>query len=152
MQEPQLTLILSDVSEVFCLIPVLTNLFYFKHLTLNPMLNSILEQYREAQQRVNELYEQLRNTSDGYLYVTCLRCYGSLTWESHVNKFTVQELCDEYDGYNGIVDVYTTNPDHGIYSYGGVKVMSEAELQDMAKKDISMSTAVTNWITRSTGY
>jgi hypothetical protein len=152
MQEPQLTLILSDVSEVFCLIPVLTNLFYFKHLTLNPMINSILEQYREAQQRVNELYEQLRNTSDGYLYVTCLRCYGSLTWENHVNKFTVQEICDEYNGDDGIVDVYTTNPDHGISSYGDVVVMSEAELQNMAKKDISMRTAVTNLIARSTGY
>jgi len=117
------------------------------------MLNSILEQYREAQQRVNELYEQLRNTSDGYLYVTCLRCYGSLTWKNHVNKFTVQELCDEYyHGDNGIVDVYTTNPDHGISSYGGVVVMSEAELQNMAKEDISMGTAVTNWIARSTGY
>ncbi len=116
------------------------------------MLNSIIEQYQEAQQRVNELYEQLRTTSDGYLYVTCLRCYGSLTWVNHVNAFTVQELCNEYNGDNGIVEVYTTNPDHGIRSYGDVTVMSEAELQDMAKTDISMGAAVTNWIARSAGY
>jgi hypothetical protein len=116
------------------------------------MLNSIIEQYREAQQRVNELYEQLRTTSDGYLYVTCLRCYGSVSWGHHANQFTVQELCNEYNGDNGIVHVYTTNPDHGIRSYGDVSVLSEEELQNMAKRDISMSSAMTTWITRSAGY
>jgi hypothetical protein len=116
------------------------------------MLQSLIEQYQEAQQQVNDLYNQLCNTSDGYYYTTCLRCYGSLSWQDHVNSFTVQELCNEYYGDNGIVDVYTTNPNHNISTYGDVHVVSKLKLVKMRKSDISMGAAVTNWITRSAGF
>jgi len=78
-----------------------------------------------------------------------LRCYGSLTWDDHVNQFTVQQLCDEYYGDNGIVDVYTTNPDHSICTYGDVTVMSLEEIQNIAKDNVSMGSAVMNWIART---
>ena len=112
------------------------------------MLNSLIEQYQEAQQRVNELYSQICNYSDGYIYLSCLRCYGSLTWEDHVNEITVQQLCNGYYGDNGIVDVYTNNPNHSIITYGDVKVMPLEEIQGMSRNNISMGEAVTNWITR----
>jgi hypothetical protein len=71
-----------------------------------------------------------------------------LTYETYTNKFFVQELCNEYYGDNGIVDVYTTNPDHGISTYGAVYTMSLEDIQEMSKDDISMSRAITNWIVR----
>jgi len=61
----------------------------------------------------------------------------------------VQELCDEYYGDNGIVHVYTNNPNTEISSYGGVKVMTEQEILNMSKENISMSSAISSWISRS---
>lgn len=113
------------------------------------MFSSLIEQYQQAQQQVNELYSQICNYSDGYVYISCLRCYGSLTWDNHVNEFVVQELCNEYYGDNGIVDVYTNNPNHNIRTYGDVNVMSLEEIQNITQNNISMGEAVTNWITRS---
>jgi hypothetical protein len=109
------------------------------------MIETLLEDYRLALERVNTLKDQLQQYSDGNIYVTCLRCYGSLTYEAHTNEFTVQELCDEYYGDNGIVDVYTDKSSHGINTYGTVHVMTLEEIQSMSKKNISMSRAVINW-------
>jgi len=93
-------------------------------------MEQLIQQYRDAQQRVEDLYKQICNAEDGFLYVTRLRCYGMVYSDTHKNSFTVQELCDEYYGDNGIVDVYTNNPNHGIDTYGSVKVVSSEELQE----------------------
>ena len=110
-------------------------------------MKELIKKYEQAREFANELYQQIMITSDGFLYVTCLRCYGSLQWETHHNNFVVQNLCDEYYGDNGIVDVYTNNPNHNISNYGDVKVMTEQEIVDMSKENISMSRAMTNWMT-----
>ena len=96
-------------------------------------MEQLIQQYRDAQQRVEDLYKQICNTEDGFVYITRLRCFGSVYCETHKNSFTVQELCNEYYGDNGIVDVYTNNPNHGIDTYGSVEVMSLEELEDMTK-------------------
>lgn len=110
-------------------------------------MEELIKKYEQAKDYANELYQQIVNTSDGFLYVTCLRCYGSLRWESHKNNFVVQNLCDEYYGDNGIVDVYTNNPNHHISSYGDVKVMTYDEIINMSKENISMTRAITSWMT-----
>lgn len=109
-------------------------------------MEELIEAYRSAQQEVNKLLSQIRSTSDGYRYVSRLRCYGSISHEDHNSSFTVQELCDEYTGENGIVDVYTTNPNHCIDTYGDVMVVTEEELLSLAKENISMSRAICNWM------
>jgi len=109
-------------------------------------MEELIKKYEEARKYANELYEEILNTSDGFLYVTCIRCYGSIRWETHKNEFSVKDLCDEYYGDNGIVDVYTSNPNHEIHSYGSVRVMTEEEIIKMGKEDISMSSAITNWM------
>lgn len=111
-------------------------------------MEELIKKYEDARQLADQLYSEIINTPDGFLYVTCLRCYGSLQWETHLNNFVVQNLCDEYYGDNGIVDVYTNNPDHHITSYGDVRVMTEQEIIDMSKENISMSRAITNWMVR----
>jgi hypothetical protein len=96
-------------------------------------MEQLIQQYRDAQQRVEDLYKQICNTEDGFVYITRLRCFGMVYCETHKNTFTVQELCDGYIGDNGIVDVYTNNPNHGIDTYGSVEMMSLEELEDMTK-------------------
>jgi len=112
-------------------------------------MKELIKKYERARNKANKLYQEILNTSDGFLYVNCLRCYGSLSWQTHNNEFSVQDLCNEYYGDNGIVDVYTNNPNHTISSYGNIKVITEDEIINMSKKNISMSSAITGWITRS---
>jgi len=112
-------------------------------------MKELIKKYERARNKANKLYQEILNTSDGFLYVTCLRCYGSLSWQTHNNEFSVQDLCNEFYGDNGIVDVYTNNPNHEIQSYGDVKVKTYEEIMDMSKDNISMSNAICNWMTRS---
>jgi hypothetical protein len=112
-------------------------------------MKELIEKYHSLQGEINEVYRQLENTSDGFLYLTKLRCYGSITWRTHKNSFLVQNLCNEYYGDNGIVDVYTTNPNHEISSYGEVVFMTESEIKEMSKESISMGEAITNWLTKT---
>ena len=110
-------------------------------------MEKLIEKYKNARDYANNLYQEILNTADGFLYVTCLRCYGSIQWETHKNEFVVQDLCDEYYGDNGIVNVYTNNPDHKISSYGDVEIMTYDEIINMSKQNISMSNAICNWLT-----
>lgn len=112
-------------------------------------LEKMIEQFRSLEDQLSTLRTQISEHSDGFLYLTCLRCYGSLQWETHTNDFLVQELCNEFYGDNGIVDVYTNNSNHKISSYGDIKVMDLEEMKKLSQKKISMSAAITNWVTES---
>lgn len=112
-------------------------------------MKQLIEKYEKAKEKANKLHREILNTPDGFLYVTSLRCYGSIQWETHKNEFSAQDLCNEYYGDNGIVDVYTNNPNHKIESYGDVNVMTYDEIVNMSKNNISMSNAICNWMTRS---
>ena len=111
-------------------------------------MEQLIQEIQSLEERLSNLRSQLSEHSDGFVYLTCLRCYGSVTYETYTNKFFVQELCDEYYGDNGIVDVYTTNANHGISTYGDVHVMSLEDLKKKSQNNISMSRAITNWIAR----
>lgn len=107
-------------------------------------MKNLIKRLRELEDELYQVREQIRQTSDGFIYLTKLRCYGSISWELHSNNFSVQELCDEYNGENGIVEVYTNNPDHLISSYGDVVVMNEEELMNLSQENVSMSQAIVN--------
>lgn len=111
-------------------------------------MEQLIKKYEDAKKIANELYWEILNTSDGFLYLTKLRCYGSIQWENHKNEYSVKDLCNEYYGDNGIVNVYTNNPNHTIESYGGVQVLTDEEILNMSKEDISMSRAICNWVSR----
>ena len=112
-------------------------------------MEELIKQYEEARRLSNQLYQEILDTPDGFIYLTQLRCYGSLRWQSHKNEFSVQDLCNDYYGDNGIVDVYTNNPNHEIESYGSVRIMTEEEMVSLSKEDISMTSAITSWMTRT---
>lgn len=86
-------------------------------------MQNLIASYRKAQQTANELYFELKNIQDGFLYITQVQCYGSNSFYLKNNAFVVQELCNEYDG-----DVFTNNPDHGIETYGTVTVLTKEQI------------------------
>ena len=111
-------------------------------------MKELIQEYKDAQNLVEEIRTKLNKASDGFIYLACLRCYGSIQWITFSNEFLTQELCDEYYGDNGIVDVYTDNPNTTVYSYGSVEVKSLEELQDISQDNTSMSRAIANWIAK----
>jgi hypothetical protein len=113
------------------------------------MYSSLIKEHQQAQAKVNDLYRKLSETSDGFLYITKTRCYGSIHWNDYPNEYLVQELCDEYYGDNGIIDVYTNNPNHSIQTYGDVEVMSLEQLQELTKESVSMTQALCNWVAKN---
>ena len=68
----------------------------------------------------NEIVNRINSYDDGFFYICKVRSYGRNWNETHVNPHTVQELCYYYFGDNGIVDVYTNNPNLNIENYGDV--------------------------------
>jgi hypothetical protein len=110
-------------------------------------MEQIIQEIQSLEERISNLHSQLREHRDGFFYLTCLRCYGSVTYETYNNTFFVQKLCDGYNGDNGIVDVYTNNPSHSICNWSGdVIVMTLEEIQNISQDSINMSHAITNWI------
>jgi len=114
---------------------------------MKPTFDELVASYDTAKAEVALLWSLIASREDGFKYLSCLRCYGSITWTQHSNQFTTQELCDEYYGDNGIVDIYTTNPNPNIETYGTINILSEEDIISMSKEDISMSRAMCNWIT-----
>jgi hypothetical protein len=112
-------------------------------------MTELIQEYKNAQNHANTLLKKLKETSDGFIYLACVRCYGSVQWITYNNEFLTQELCDDYNGDNGIVDIYTNNPNNTINSYGDVEIKSLEELQLLSQDNISMSRAITNWIAKS---
>lgn len=79
----------------------------------------------------NDIENLIYKISDGFFYICKVRSYGRNWTETKENTYTTSELCYDYDGDDGIVTVYTNNPDCKIYSYGGVYYVKS---QDDLKK------------------
>jgi hypothetical protein len=56
--------------------------------------------------------------ADGFQYECKVHSYGRSWTEKLTNSFAVQEHCYEYNGDNGIIHVYTNNPNLNIENYG----------------------------------
>lgn len=68
----------------------------------------------------DEIDNRIYSYKDGFVYICNVRSYGRVFEESGItNEHTLQELCYRYDGEDGIVDVYSTNPNLShIHNYG----------------------------------
>jgi hypothetical protein len=75
----------------------------------------------------NEIESHLYSVSDGYLYLCNVRSYGRNWTERPLNTYSLSELCYGYNGDDGIVDVYSTNPDLNIDNYGDVYYIKSEE-------------------------
>ncbi len=76
-----------------------------------------IEELEEARNIASTL---IQDYDDGYEYDCRVRSYGRNWTERYTNSTAVQDLCWEYNGDEGIVDVYTNNPSLQIQNYGNV--------------------------------
>ncbi len=95
-----------------------------------------VEELRELQ---NKIGNYLHDMNDGFIYICEVRSYGN-RWKSVLtNELAVNDVCLEYDGYDGIVDVYTTNPDANIQNYGEVNyIKSEKDYDKWKQSNVLM--------------
>ena len=76
------------------------------------------------------------NHNDGYLYICNVRSYGR-NWNDNgiSNLYTLQELCNQYNGDDCIVDIYSNNPNlSSIHNYGDLMFIKSKEDYDKWKK------------------
>jgi hypothetical protein len=90
-----------------------------------------VEELRELENKIT-YYIHTRN--DGFVYICECRSYGRRWKQELTNEVAVNDLCREYGGEDGIVDVYTTNPDAKIENYGEVNYIKSVEDYDKWKK------------------
>jgi hypothetical protein len=87
----------------------------------------------------NEIEGRIHSFEDGYLYICSVRQFGSVWEERPSSLYSLKELCDSYHGDNGIVDVYTNNPnlefpEMDFYNYGDVEfIKSEYDYREWVK-------------------
>ena len=65
----------------------------------------------------NHLYEM----NDGYVYICIFRQYGRVWEHTYSNLHIPEKYAEEFNGDNGIMDIYTTNPnleELPFYNYG----------------------------------
>lgn len=100
---------------------------------------------QELLQLQNDVNAAINNYKDGYLYICCIRQHGNVYDDYCFSRESAQLLCDEYRGDNGIVDVYTTNPnlkysELALDNYGDTYyITSEFDYKEWKKWQKSMN-------------
>ncbi len=104
--------------------------------------NYTIDQLTQLQSQVNNL---IADYSDGHIYICKVRSHGRNWNENWIkNTKTLQDLCYEYDGDNGIVDVFTTNKDLGdnFHNYGDTMIIKSLEDYEKWSKYKSLSNEI----------
>ena len=89
--------------------------------------NYTIDELVELKDMLNAL---ISDYSDGHIYICKVRSYGRNWVEKGIkNVKSLEELCYEYSGEDGIVDIYTTNSDlgEGFYNYGDTMIIKSLE-------------------------
>lgn len=100
-----------------------------------------VEELRELE---NSISHYIYTREDGFNYICEVRSYGRNWKQELTNEVAVNDLCIEYDGEDGIVDVYTTNPDAKIQNYGKVCYIKSEEDYDKWKKSNDLMDLITS--------
>lgn len=83
---------------------------------------------------------------DGYFYICECRSYGR-NWKDNfiANIYNLQDLCHQYYGDDGIVDVYSNNPHLSkLDNYGSVMFIPTEEDYTKWKKYISLKNSISS--------
>jgi hypothetical protein len=98
----------------------------------NFLKNLSIDELLEVQAKASNIIHDFK---DGYFYICEVRSYGRnwKAWDIY-NTHTLQELCYQYNGDDGIVDVYSNNPDLSkLDNYGDVMFVPSVEDQQKWK-------------------
>ena len=100
-----------------------------------------MEELLEVQSKASNIIHDFK---DGYFYICEVRSYGRNWKEWGINNLhTLQELCYQYNGEDGIVDVYSNNPDLSkLDNYGEVMFVPSVEDQQKWKEYIYLKNSI----------
>jgi hypothetical protein len=73
-------------------------------------MKELLERLRKAEEAVNTLRAELYSTKDGFFYYVKISSYGNHRTQQAPNLKVASEICDNYNGDNGFVELTTNNP------------------------------------------
>lgn len=94
----------------------------------------------------NEINNKIESYEDGYLYICKVRSYGRHWNKIITNVHTLQDLMNEYSGDDGIVDVYSTNPNlGGMYNYGDLMYIESKGDYDRWKYHDDLTRMIPVW-------
>jgi len=104
----------------------------------------------------NQCESFIYSYKDSYLYICEVRSYGRNWKEILNNSHELQELCYRYFGEDGIVDVYSTNPNLShIENYGDLMYIESQEdyskwknLEYLKKTIIDIEETLNKWDNR----
>lgn len=82
---------------------------------------------------------------DGFIYECHVRSYGRNWTEKHNNPHTVQELCYQYGGDDGIVDIYTNNSSLSVENYGNTFYFPTMEDAERWRKHRFLTNSIPQW-------
>tara|TARA_R110000803_G_scaffold41989_3_gene90160 strand:+ start:1120 stop:1617 length:498 start_codon:yes stop_codon:yes gene_type:complete len=91
----------------------------------------------------DDISSRIRNYTDGFFYICNIRSYGSVIKQNIPNSYELQELCHQYDGDHGIVDVYTNNPNMGtLDNYGPVMFVETEDDYDKWNRYVRLKSTI----------
>lgn len=100
---------------------------------------------KELVELKNLIDAKINSYEDGFLYICRVRSYGRNWTVPIYNEHTLEELCHQYSGDDGVVDVYSTNPDlQRISNYGDLMYIQSQEDFDRWKAFRSLVEMIPN--------
>lgn len=108
----------------------------------NFLKNLGIEELNEVRNTAANLIHEYQ---DGFQYECKVRSYGRNWTNKMYNAHAVQDLCYEYDGDNGIIDVYTTNPDLNIHNYGNTYYFPSMEDAERWRSHTYAANRIPEW-------
>lgn len=114
-------------------------------------IETLKAELETAEQAVNNIRQQIRTIADGFTYVVCILSYGSKTWNTdYPNTFFLQELCYDYgSGEDGLVHIYTNNPNLELDHYGCLRIFTLEELPE-SRRNVSKTAGILSFMLPST--
>jgi hypothetical protein len=110
----------------------------------NFLQNLSFEELQEAYAIADNLICEYK---DGFAYECRVRSYGR-NWTEHLtNQHTVQELCYRYGGDDGILDIYTNNPNLRVENYGDTLYFPTMEDAEVWRRHRFLTNSIPKWKT-----
>jgi len=103
--------------------------------------NQLINDYNKSLKQTNKILKELKAEKDGFTYLTKLHIQGRTLIQSHNNHFSVNKLDKKYYGDNGILEIFTNNPNHKFAnkSDGAVIIMTEQEIKNIGQFRLTYS-------------
>lgn len=88
-------------------------------------IEELLDKKAELTNSLSNINRKIREYEDGHIYIVITRCYGSVYFDSFKNKYAVEEYIGDFNGDNGITDVYTDYDAHIEHNDSGFYTLED---------------------------